>query len=136
MYDVGTARRGNAPHRLLTDHGMQEPLQRVLGGRVGKDPLAHLFAVHRAGCCDEVVTEFPSHLGERRAALGGEFPRDRVGVDHRDAKPSELLGCGALAAADAASEPDHKAHSGTPKSGRRSAMARPQKSTMMPANAR
>jgi hypothetical protein len=86
---------------------MQDGFQALAPPGVGKDDGAHRGAVERAVGAGHGVAEGGADRRHRRAARGGQGVGDGVGVDHGDAARGEQVGNGALAAADAAGEPDH-----------------------------
>src|SRR5215471_11949428 len=85
---------------------MKDGLEALLGRGVGKGQCPHALAVERALGIDECIAELRPHIGYRGASGVGERARDGVRVDEGSPLGHQEAGYRALAAADAAGEPD------------------------------
>ena len=109
-HDIGAGRSAHARRGFAPNQRMQHRLETAPRVRVGKNACTHPRAIHCAARVDRTVAEQGAHRVDRRTAGRSQCVRDRVGVDERGAEAGELIGRGALATADAASEADHERH--------------------------
>jgi hypothetical protein len=107
--DVGTRRLVGSPFHVRTDERMKNGFDVQPRARIGEDALAQCAPVKFTVGAEDPRSELLDHRGESRLSRRDDEPGRFVRVDHRDAQLDEPLRYGALAACDAAGEPNAQA---------------------------